>query len=34
MVTMRILPYQGKISMVEPGIEPRDLMIAVGHADH
>jgi hypothetical protein len=23
MVTMKILPYQGKIPMVEPGIEPR-----------
>jgi hypothetical protein len=29
MVTMGILPYQGKIPMVEPGIEPLDLVISI-----
>jgi hypothetical protein len=34
MVTMGILPYQGKIPMVEPGIEPGTSGLVVRNADH
>jgi hypothetical protein len=34
MVTMGILPYQGKIAMVERGIEPGTSWLVVRNADH
>jgi hypothetical protein len=34
MVTMGILPYQGKIPMVEPGIKPGTSGLVVRNADH
>jgi hypothetical protein len=34
MVTTGILPYQGKIPMVEPGIEPGTSRLVVRNADH
>jgi hypothetical protein len=34
MVIMGILPYQGKIPMVEPGIEPGTSWLLVRNADH
>jgi hypothetical protein len=34
MVTMGILPYQGKIPMVEPGIEPGTSVLVVRNTDH
>jgi hypothetical protein len=34
MVTMGILPYQGKIPMAEPGIEPRTSCLVVRNTDH
>jgi hypothetical protein len=34
MVTTEILAYQGKISMIEPGIEPGTSRLAVRNADH
>ena len=34
MVTMGILPLQGKIPMVEPGIEPGTLWLVVRSSDH
>jgi hypothetical protein len=34
MVTMGILPYQEKIPMVEPGIEPGTSWIVVRNTDH
>jgi hypothetical protein len=33
-VTMGILPYQGKIPMVEPGIKPGTSCLVVRNADH
>jgi hypothetical protein len=30
----RILPYQGKFPMVEPGIEPGTSLLVVRNADH
>jgi hypothetical protein len=34
MVIMGILPYQEKIPMVEPGIEPRTSWLIVRNTDH
>jgi hypothetical protein len=34
MVTMGILHYQGKIPMIEPGIEPGTSLLVVRNADH
>jgi hypothetical protein len=34
MVTMGILLYQGKIPIVEPGIEPGTSWLVVRNADH
>jgi hypothetical protein len=34
MVIMGILPYQGKILMVNPGIEPGTSSLTVRNADH
>jgi hypothetical protein len=34
MVTMGILLYQGKIPVVEPGIEPRTSLLVARNADH
>jgi hypothetical protein len=34
MVTMGILPYQGKIPMVELGIEPGTSSLVIRNADH
>ena len=34
MVTMGILPLQGKIPMVEPGIEPGTSCLVVRSSDH
>jgi hypothetical protein len=34
MVTMGIFPYQGKIPMVEPEIEPGISLLVVRNADH
>jgi hypothetical protein len=33
MVTMGILPYQGKIPTVEPGIEPGTSSLVIRNAD-
>jgi hypothetical protein len=34
MITMGILPYQRKIPMVDPGIDPGTLLLVVRNADH
>jgi hypothetical protein len=34
MVTTGILPYQGKMPMVEPGIEPKTSWLAIRNTDH
>jgi hypothetical protein len=34
MVTMGILPYQGKIPMLEPGIESGTSCLVVRNSDH